>query len=80
PEMDRRNAGYVWLDTNLRKALAEGHLMLYYQPKLAGRGGEVDGVEALLRWLTPERAMNCPSVFITYAEESGLISQLGVWV
>ena len=47
PEMDRRNADYVWLDTNLRKALAEGHLMLYYQPKLAGRGGEVDGVEAV---------------------------------
>ncbi|WYX60072.1 EAL domain-containing protein [Achromobacter xylosoxidans] len=80
PEMDRRNADYVWLDTNLRKALAEGHLMLYYQPKLAGRGGEVDGVEALLRWRSPERGMICPSVFIPYAEESGLISQLGVWV
>lgn len=54
--------------------------MLYYQPKLAGRGGEVDGVEALLRWRSPERGMICPSVFIPYAEESGLISQLGVWV
>ncbi|RBL80697.1 cyclic di-GMP phosphodiesterase [Streptomyces cavourensis] len=80
PEMDRRNADYVWLDTNLRKALAEGHLMLYYQPKLAGRGGDVDSVEALLRWRSPERGMICPSVFIPYAEESGLISQLGVWV
>jgi len=80
PDMDRRNADYVWLDTNLRKALAEGHLMLYYQPKLAGRGGDVDSVEALLRWRSPERGMICPSVFIPYAEESGLISQLGVWV
>ncbi|MCG2604443.1 MAG: EAL domain-containing protein, partial [Achromobacter sp.] len=44
------------------------------------RGGEVDGVEALLRWRSPERGMICPSVFIPYAEESGLISQLGVWV
>ncbi|PKD78453.1 cyclic di-GMP phosphodiesterase, partial [Escherichia coli] len=42
--------------------------------------GEVDGVEALLRWRSPERGMICPSVFIPYAEESGLISQLGVWV
>ncbi|KAG0935849.1 hypothetical protein G6F31_015846 [Rhizopus arrhizus] len=54
--------------------------MLYYQPKLVGRTGEVDGVEALLRWRSPERGMVCPSVFIPYAEESGLISPLGVWV
>jgi len=80
PEMDRRNADYVWLDTNLRKALTEGHLMLYYQPKLAGRTGEVTSVEALLRWRSPERGMVCPSAFIPYAEESGLISPLGVWV
>ena len=43
PEMDRRNADYVWLDTNLRKAMADGHLMLHYQPAVrphrrAGRG------------------------------------------
>ncbi|MCW0206041.1 Cyclic di-GMP phosphodiesterase Gmr [Achromobacter veterisilvae] len=80
PEMDRRNADYVWLDTNLRKALSEGHLMLYYQPKLAGRTGEVDGVEALVRWRSPERGMVGPGAFIPYAEESGLISPLGVWV
>ncbi|MEN4922369.1 cyclic di-GMP phosphodiesterase [Achromobacter spanius] len=79
-EMDRRNADYVWLDTNLRKALAENHLMLYYQPKLAGRTGEVDGVEALVRWRSPERGMVGPDTFIPYAEESGLISPLGVWV
>ncbi|KOF52509.1 MULTISPECIES: cyclic di-GMP phosphodiesterase [unclassified Achromobacter] len=80
PDMDRRNADYVWLDTNLRKALAENHLMLYYQPKLASRTGEVDGVEALVRWRSPERGLIGPDVFIPYAEESGLISQLGVWV
>ncbi|WP_313619741.1 cyclic di-GMP phosphodiesterase [Achromobacter sp.] len=79
-EMDRRNADYVWLDTNLRKALAENHLMLYYQPKLAGRTGEVDSVEALVRWRSPERGMVGPDTFIPYAEESGLISPLGVWV
>lgn len=80
PDMDRRNADYVWLDTNLRKALAENHLMLYYQPKLVGRTGEVDGVEALVRWRSPERGMVGPDTFIPYAEESGLISPLGVWV
>jgi cyclic di-GMP phosphodiesterase Gmr len=80
PDMDRRNADYVWLDTNLRKALSENHLMLYYQPKLVGRTGEVHSVEALLRWRSPERGMVCPGTFIPYAEESGLISPLGVWV
>ena len=80
PEMDRRNADYVWLDTNLRKAMADGHLMLHYQPKLSGRTGELDGVEALLRWKSPERGMVGPGAFIPYAEDSGLIAPLGVWV
>ena len=78
--MDRRNADYVWLDTNLRKAMADGHLMLHYQPKLSGRTGELDGVEALLRWKSPERGMVGPGAFIPYAEDSGLIAPLGVWV
>ena len=80
PEMDRRNADYVWLDTNLRKAMADGHLLLHYQPKLSGRTGELDGVEALLRWKSPERGMVGPGAFIPYAEDSGLIAPLGVWV
>ena len=78
--MDRRNADYVWLDTNLRKAMADGHLLLHYQPKLSGRTGELDGVEALLRWKSPERGMVGPGAFIPYAEDSGLIAPLGVWV
>ncbi len=80
PEMDQRNADYVWLDTNLRKALAEGHLVLHYQPKLASKTGVVDSVEALIRWNSPERGLLGPGVFIPYAEESGLIGPLGVWV
>ena len=70
----------MWLDTNLRKAMADGHLMLHYQPKLSGRTGELDGVEALLRWKSPERGMVGPGAFIPYAEDSGLIAPLGVWV
>jgi c-di-GMP phosphodiesterase Gmr len=80
PEMNRKVAEYVWLDTNLRKALEEKQLELYYQPKLCLRTGEVDCVEALVRWNSPERGVISPLEFIPYAEESGLIGPLGRWV
>ncbi|WP_438390198.1 cyclic di-GMP phosphodiesterase [Caballeronia sp. DA-9] len=80
PEMNRKVAEYVWLDTNLRKALEERQLELYYQPKVSLRSGEVDSVEALVRWNSPERGVVSPLDFIPYAEESGLIGPLGRWV
>jgi cyclic di-GMP phosphodiesterase Gmr len=80
PEMNRKVAEYVWLDTNLRKALEENQLELYYQPKLCLRTGAVDCVEALVRWNSPERGVISPLEFIPYAEESGLIGPLGRWV
>ena len=80
PEMNKKVAEYVWLDTNLRKALEEKQLELYYQPKLCLRTGAVDCVEALVRWNSPERGVISPLEFIPYAEESGLIGPLGRWV
>lgn len=79
PEMNKKVSEYMWLDTNLRKALEEQQLMLYYQPKVANNG-EVKSVEALLRWDSPERGIIQPQSFISYAEESGLIAPLGKWV
>jgi c-di-GMP phosphodiesterase Gmr len=80
PEMNRRVAEYMWLDTNLRRGLEEGQLTLHYQPKLSLATGTVYGVEALVRWNSPERGQIMPSEFIRYAEESGLIGPLGRWV
>jgi cyclic di-GMP phosphodiesterase Gmr len=80
PEMNRKVAEYMWLDTNLRRGLDEGQLTLHYQPKLSLATGVVYGVEALVRWNSPERGQIMPSEFIRYAEESGLIGPLGRWV
>jgi len=79
-EMDRKVAEYMWLDTNLRRGLDEGQFTLHYQPKLSLSSGAVQGVEALVRWNSPERGQIMPSEFIRYAEESGLIGHLGRWV
>ncbi|WP_312209548.1 cyclic di-GMP phosphodiesterase [Pseudescherichia sp.] len=79
PEMNQRVFEYLWLDTNLRKALDDNQLVIYYQPKVTWRG-EIRSLEALVRWQSPERGLLAPNEFISYAEESGLIVPLGRWI
>ncbi|MBI5107287.1 MAG: bacteriohemerythrin [Rhodocyclales bacterium] len=67
------------LERDLRRALAEGQFLLYYQPQVDA-GGCVIGAEALVRWLHPVRGMVEPAEFIPLAEETGLILPLGQWV
>ncbi len=78
-EMNQRVFEYLWLDTNLRKALEQQQLVIHYQPKI-NRDGNVTSAEALVRWQSPERGLVPPQDFIAYAEESGLIVPLGRWV
>ena len=66
--------------TELRRAVEVGELRLYLQPKLKLDNGRVSGAEALVRWLHPERGLVPPMDFIPFAERTGFIRALTVWV
>ncbi|NGP16497.1 putative bifunctional diguanylate cyclase/phosphodiesterase [Devosia aurantiaca] len=80
-EMDEAVKERHLLEIELRAALATGTgLALVYQPIFSSTDGSLSGVEALVRWNHPTRGLLAPNVFITLAEERGLIDQLGLWV
>ena len=66
--------------TELRQAVEQGELRLYLQPKLGLDTGRVSGAEALLRWLHPVRGLVPPMSFIPFAEQTGFIRVLTMWV
>ncbi|HVG27692.1 MAG TPA: EAL domain-containing protein [Acidobacteriaceae bacterium] len=68
------------LESELRRSLINEEMELFYQPQVDCRTGELRGVEALLRWRHPQRGLLAAGEFITAAEESGFILQLGHWV
>lgn len=68
------------LTNDLRKAIKEDQLELYYQPIVDLSDGKVHKAEALIRWHHPERGMVSPAEFIPIAEDTGLIVEIGDWV
>jgi len=66
--------------TELRQAVERGELRLYLQPKLGLDTGRVSGAETLLRWLHPVRGLVPPMSFIPFAEQTGFIRVLTMWV
>ena len=80
PEMDADVQQNFDMLRDLRLALANDELELYFQPKVDARSGKVTAAEALLRWNHPTRGMVMPASFIPLAERSGLIGPLGNWV
>ena len=78
--MGREGEERIRLESDLRKALENNALSLYYQPQVDTHSGSVVGAEALLRWDHPELGAIPPARFVSIAEEIGLMQQLGDWV
>lgn len=68
------------LERDLRWAVERQEFRVHYQPKVLLETNEITGVEALLRWEHPDRGLLPASQFISLAEETGLIKQIGLWV
>ena len=79
-ERDDYSPDRLTLLTELRRAIDRGELLLHYQPKADLRTGEIDGVEALVRWQHPERGMIPPDEFIPPAQKTGVIGPLTMFV
>ncbi len=80
PSMSVQVTEQLALRDELRLALDQGQLEVYYQPIVDAGSGEVASAEALLRWHHPQRGLLSPSHFIEVAENSGLIGEIGSWV
>jgi diguanylate cyclase (GGDEF)-like protein/PAS domain S-box-containing protein len=79
-DMQVRLADRQLLEGDLRYALGKNEFLLHYQPKFNLQTGQITGVEALIRWVHPQRGMVPPAQFVPIAEECGLILPIGRWV
>lgn len=68
------------LENELREAVREDQLVVFYQPKVCMQTGALSGSEALVRWQHPNAGLLSPGAFIQAAEECGLIGEIGDWV
>jgi diguanylate cyclase (GGDEF)-like protein len=78
-EMGARAASLLTLDNDLRRAVERRELRVYYQPIVAVASGQLEGVEALLRWQHPRLGTVSLAEFMPIAEETGLIVELDRW-
>src|SRR5688572_10358332 len=80
PKMAEDLASRRTLEDGLRHALVNDHFQLLYQPQIELATGETLGYEAMLRWRLPGKGLVPAAVFVTLAEETGLVVPIGEWV
>jgi len=80
PEQDHHSTRRLELVSELRKAIIDGEIILYYQPKLDLATGQVRSAEALVRWMHPRLGLVPPGEFVPVAEHTGLIRPLTSYV
>ena len=78
--MDRQTQTHLETRRQITQALARNEFVLFYQPKVNMRTGEIAGAEALIRWQHPERGMIPPGEFLPLIEDDELIVGIGDWV
>jgi diguanylate cyclase (GGDEF)-like protein/PAS domain S-box-containing protein len=80
PSMDRKAWQRLELETELRRAIQDGELIVHYQPIIELATGIVTEFEALVRWQHPQRGLVGPNDFVPIAEQTGLIVPIGQFV
>ena len=79
PDMNEELQRQIQMEVELREALANRQLDLFYQPVIDLQSGEIVAMEALMRWQHPERGLLQPEDFLDVAEQTGLLARLGDW-
>lgn len=80
PHMLHDSREQMELLRDLRRAIEDNELELYFQPKIHAPSGQITGAEALIRWNHPSKGLISPGAFIPVAERFGLIGAIGDWV
>ncbi|SET37713.1 PAS domain S-box-containing protein/diguanylate cyclase (GGDEF) domain-containing protein [Natronincola peptidivorans] len=79
-DMRKKTWEYVHMSNQLRYAINNQEFQLYYQPQIDLSTDKIIGIEALIRWIHPEKGFISPMEFIPFAEETGYIGEIEEWV
>lgn len=80
PEMNAKIFDRLLIESALYGALSRKEFLVYYQPRINSHTNRIMGVEALVRWQSPDKGLISPADFIPMAEEIGLVGMIGEWV